>query len=72
MRSSEDSDYELPGGLHAELREYQKRGYLWMKTLAEYGFGGILADDMGWEKPCRSSPICSPSLRRRAGRSGPI
>ena len=50
MRSSEDSDYELPGGLHAELREYQKRGYLWMKTLAEYGFGGILADDMGLGK----------------------
>lgn len=50
MRTTEDNDYELPRGLHAELREYQKRGFLWMKTLAEYGFGGILADDMGLGK----------------------
>ncbi len=50
MRSTEDNDYELPRGLRAELREYQKRGFLWMKTLAEYGFGGILADDMGLGK----------------------
>lgn len=50
MRTTEDNDYELPQGLRAELRGYQKRGFLWMKTLAEYGFGGILADDMGLGK----------------------
>jgi SNF2 family DNA or RNA helicase len=32
------------------LRDYQKFGYRWMKTLAYYGFGGILADDMGLGK----------------------
>ena len=32
------------------LREYQKRGFLWIKTLKYNGFGGILADDMGLGK----------------------
>lgn len=50
MKTTEDNDYELPTGLQAELRGYQKRGFLWMKTLAAYGFGGILADDMGLGK----------------------
>jgi len=36
------------------LREYQKQGYQWMKTLAGYGFGGILADDMGLGKTLQS------------------
>lgn len=50
MRMTEDNDYELPSGICAALREYQKRGFLWMKTLSSYGFGGILADDMGLGK----------------------
>lgn len=50
MRTTEDNDYELPSGICAVLREYQKRGFLWMKTLSGYGFGGILADDMGLGK----------------------
>ncbi|MEG0580475.1 MAG: SNF2-related protein, partial [Niameybacter sp.] len=29
---------------------YQKVGYRWLKTMAAYGFGGILADDMGLGK----------------------
>lgn len=32
------------------LREYQKKGYLWLATLCSNGFGGILADDMGLGK----------------------
>lgn len=32
------------------LRDYQKFGYKWLKTLSQYGFGGILADDMGLGK----------------------
>ena len=41
---------ELPEGLQADLRNYQKIGYQWLKTLDEYHFGGILADDMGLRK----------------------
>lgn len=42
--------FELDGELESILRDYQKFGYRWMKTLAYYGFGGILADDMGLGK----------------------
>lgn len=50
MREYADSDYEIPKGLQAKLRGYQKEGYRWLCTLANWGFGGILADDMGLGK----------------------
>lgn len=42
-----DSDFCVPDALQPILRNYQKVGYRWLKTMAEYGFCGILADDMG-------------------------
>lgn len=45
-----NDDIQLPDGLNAQLRNYQKVGYQWLKTLDEYHFGGILADDMGLRK----------------------
>ena len=42
--------FKLPMGLKATLREYQQVGFNWLKTLDEYGLGGILADDMGLGK----------------------
>ncbi len=50
MRTVEDNDFEVPQLLEGVLREYQKRGFLWLKTLKHNGFGGILADDMGLGK----------------------
>lgn len=50
MKSVEDSDYEIPETLRPVLREYQKTGYRWMRTLDAWSFGGILADDMGLGK----------------------
>ncbi|MEG1846872.1 MAG: SNF2 helicase associated domain-containing protein [Lachnospiraceae bacterium] len=50
MKTVEDNDFEIPASLETTLREYQKRGYLWIKTLHYNGFGGILADDMGLGK----------------------
>lgn len=50
MKNVEDSDYEVPAGLNAELRPYQKFGFRWLMTLGAMGFGGILADDMGLGK----------------------
>lgn len=46
----QDMEFELPEGINGTLRGYQKTGYKWLKTLAYYGFGGILADDMGLGK----------------------
>lgn len=50
MKTIEDSDYEVPEELRNVMRSYQKNGFLWLKTLRENGFGGILADDMGLGK----------------------
>jgi SNF2 family DNA or RNA helicase len=50
MKTVEDSDFELPSEVEPILREYQKTGFLWLKTLQANGFGGILADDMGLGK----------------------
>ncbi|MDR0949403.1 MAG: DEAD/DEAH box helicase [Lachnospiraceae bacterium] len=50
MKTIEDNDFEIPSELDQTLREYQKRGFLWLKTIKSNGFGGILADDMGLGK----------------------
>lgn len=50
MKAVEDSEFEIPMQLKSILREYQKKGFRWLKTLSVYGFGGILADDMGLGK----------------------
>lgn len=50
MKSFEDGDFEVPKPLQSVLRGYQKKGFFWLRTLDEYGFGGILADDMGLGK----------------------
>lgn len=50
MKSVTDSDYEVPDAMKPILRDYQKTGYRWLCTIAQLGFGGILADDMGLGK----------------------
>lgn len=50
MKNVEDSDYEVPDGLRADLRSYQIYGFRWLMTLDSLGLGGILADDMGLGK----------------------
>ncbi|MGM0874924.1 MAG: SNF2 helicase associated domain-containing protein [Bacillota bacterium] len=54
IRNPGSLEFEVPKSLESILRDYQKRGYKWMKTLASYGFGGILADDMGLGKTLQS------------------
>ncbi len=43
-------EVKLPDGLKANLRPYQKDGYVWLNFLHENKYGGILADDMGLGK----------------------
>ena len=43
-------DIEIDKEFETKLRDYQKIGYKWLKTLEMYKFGGILADDMGLGK----------------------
>ena len=39
-----------PKGFAGNLRDYQRRGYSWLKHLTDRGFGALLADDMGLGK----------------------
>ncbi|MCX7748846.1 MAG: DEAD/DEAH box helicase [Clostridia bacterium] len=50
IKEPEDMDYEVPHELENILRDYQKVGFKWLKTLSAYNMGGILADDMGLGK----------------------
>lgn len=68
LRNPDNLDFPIPGELTNVLRDYQKLGYQWLKTLAYYGFGGILADDMGLGKTLQSIAFLSsvlPEIRQR-------
>ncbi|WP_248924517.1 DEAD/DEAH box helicase [Paenibacillus hamazuiensis] len=54
MRNPDNLDFPVPESLASTLRDYQKYGFEWLKTLAHYRFGGILADDMGLGKTVQS------------------
>ncbi|KAJ3196679.1 btaf1 RNA polymerase II, B-TFIID transcription factor-associated, 170kDa [Irineochytrium annulatum] len=48
--------FEVPKGIKADLRPYQKDGVSWLAFLNRYGLHGILCDDMGLGKTLQS--IC--------------
>ena len=50
LKNIRDKSFQPPYGLQAKLREYQKDGYNWFRTLDYLGFGGILGDEMGLGK----------------------
>ncbi|PPA90305.1 DEAD/DEAH box helicase [Brevibacillus laterosporus] len=54
IRNPDNLDFPVPDSLAHVLRDYQVYGFQWMKTLAHYHFGGILADDMGLGKTVQS------------------
>ena len=47
---TDEREIQVPSGINAELRPYQKRGYSWLYRNMRIGFGSILADDMGLGK----------------------
>lgn len=50
LKNPDTIDFAVPDALHATLRDYQQVGFQWLKTIAHYRLGGILADDMGLGK----------------------
>ncbi len=46
----EIADVQVPKGIKAQLRDYQKEGLQWLSFLDGLKWGGILADDMGLGK----------------------
>ena len=56
-----------PRGFKGKLRDYQRRGYSWLKFLTDRGFGALLADDMGLGKTVQTIAWL---LKRREVSSG--
>ena len=50
FKTVKDADFEEPESLSKIMRNYQKDGFRWLRTLEMWKFGGILADDMGLGK----------------------
>ena len=68
LSNPEEVGFEVPEPLADVLRDYQKAGFNWLKALAKYRFGGILADDMGLGKTLQSIAFIQselPEIRRR-------
>ncbi|WP_139224351.1 DEAD/DEAH box helicase [Cellulomonas marina] len=66
------SDVEVPPGVAATLRPYQRAGYAWLRRLAESGLGGVLADDMGLGKTLQVLTFATWYRTTTAGRAGPV
>ncbi|MCQ2465100.1 MAG: SNF2 family helicase [Oscillospiraceae bacterium] len=50
MMVDDSEQLTVPVSLDGIMREYQKYGFRWLRTISAYKFGGILADDMGLGK----------------------
>ena len=54
LKQPDQLDFPVPARLDPVLRDYQKHGFQWLKTLSHYRFGGVLADEMGLGKTLQS------------------
>ena len=57
VEQSGDLKVRVPKNINAELRDYQKEGYVWMSRLAYWGAGALLADDMGLGKTLQTITV---------------
>ncbi|MFP2907327.1 DEAD/DEAH box helicase, partial [Pyxidicoccus sp. 3LFB2] len=63
VRKAQALKVPVPRKLKAELRDYQREGFVWMARLAAWGAGACLADDMGLGKTLQALAL----LLHRAG-----
>jgi hypothetical protein len=63
LAQARSCDPTVPGGLQANLRDYQVQGFAWMARLSTWGAGAVLADDMGLGKTLQAIAML---LHRRA------
>lgn len=71
FKTVNDSDFEAPEELQNTMREYQKYGYRWLRTLEAYKFGGILADDMGLGKTLQVISVLSAAKKENGEKNPP-
>jgi TATA-binding protein-associated factor len=66
--SEKVESFEVPKGIKADLRPYQKDGVSWLAFLNRYGLHGILCDDMGLGKTLQSICMLASDHHLRAER----
>lgn len=73
IKDPENLEFSPPPTLTPILRDYQRFGFQWMKTLTHYRFGGILADDMGLGKTLQALAVIVSELEdsRKEGSTDP-
>jgi superfamily II DNA or RNA helicase len=59
---------DVPNGLDATLRDYQRDGLDWLSFLRDNGLGGVLADDMGLGKTVQTLALISRAAAAGAGK----
>ncbi len=59
------ADVSVPRGFAADLRDYQREGFVWMARLGEAELGACLADDMGLGKTVQTLALLT--HRAKAG-----
>ncbi|WP_110240631.1 DEAD/DEAH box helicase [Nocardioides gilvus] len=69
LNAASTEPIEVPAGLQAQLRGYQRHGLTWLAELTSMGLGACLADDMGLGKTI--TVIALHLHRRDAGFAGP-
>jgi superfamily II DNA or RNA helicase len=65
LRTALTNEEPRLAGVHAELRDYQRRGVAWLQSLTELGFGALLADDMGLGKTLQTIALLAGRPRER-------
>ncbi|WP_024752946.1 DEAD/DEAH box helicase [Treponema phagedenis] len=61
-----ETDIPLPEGIQATLRPYQLKGYRWLYSNLQNGFGCLLGDDMGLGKTLQVICLCE-KLKEESG-----
>ena len=62
IEEKDPEEIKVPQNYSHILRDYQVQGFKWLKTMSEYGFGGILADDMGLGKTLQVMTLIEDSI----------
>ncbi len=64
--ANSEMNIEIDKSFEQKLRDYQKVGYKWLKTLEKYKFGGILADDMGLGKTIQIIAVIKSEIEKNS------
>ncbi|GKU82174.1 DEAD/DEAH box helicase [Niallia sp. NCCP-28] len=64
--------FNIPESLKPILKNYQTIGFYWMKTIAKYRIGGILADDMGLGKTVQAIAFILSELQQIRNSNEPV